>query len=99
MPVVCIIYIRWISREGALPDTLSTYISVGFCGCRPTIDGQCEKPQGVGRQQIQIPTLLISNLTRADEGKTEAAIINAKPYKITVHIPATCVRNVIPIRR
>ncbi len=29
----------------------------GLLRCRPTIDGQCEKPQNVGRQPIQIPAL------------------------------------------
>ena len=32
----------------------------GLLRCRPTIDRQCEKPQAVGRQQIQTPTLFLS---------------------------------------
>lgn len=31
----------------------------GLLRCRPTIDRQCEKPQAVERQQIQIPTLFL----------------------------------------
>lgn len=40
------------------------YTGVGFWRCRPTIDGQCETPQAVGRQPIQIPALFpYTNLT------------------------------------
>ena len=40
------------------------YTGVGFWRCRPTIDGQCETPQAVGRQPIQIPALFAyTNLT------------------------------------
>ena len=34
----------------------------GLLRCYPTIDGQCEKPQSVGWQPIQIPTLFLYTL-------------------------------------
>ena len=53
-----------IFREEIRPDAMVAYTGVGFWRCRPTIDGQCEKPQAVGRQPIQIPTLFpYTNLT------------------------------------
>lgn len=64
-----------IFREEIRPDAMVAYTGVGFWRCRPTIDGQCEKPQAVGRQPIQIPTLFpYTNLTptrgvRRHEGK------------------------------
>ena len=40
------------------------YIGVGFWRCRPTLVRQCETPQAVGRQPIQIPALFAyANLT------------------------------------
>lgn len=40
------------------------YTGVGFWRCRPTLVRQCETPQAVGRQPIQIPALFAyTNLT------------------------------------
>ena len=47
-----------ISRE-IYPEAMITYTGVGFCSCRPTWIGQCEKPRPVGRWPIQIPTLFL----------------------------------------
>ncbi len=45
----------------------------GLLRCRPTLIGQCEKPQVVGRQQIQIPALFFYlNQSIANEGMTAA---------------------------
>ena len=51
------------------PIARIAYTGVGFCSCRPTLVRQCEKPQMVGRQQIQIPTLfrIITKRQRGDD--------------------------------
>lgn len=53
-------------------DAVIAYISVASARCRPTLIGQCEKPQAVGRQQIQIPTLFPYPYLTANEGMTAA---------------------------
>lgn len=53
-----------IFREEIRPDAMVAYTGVGFWRCRPTLVRQCETPQAVGRQPIQIPTLFpYTNLT------------------------------------
>lgn len=53
-------------------DVAVAYTSVASARCRPTLIGQCEKPQAVGRQQIQIPTLFPYPHLTANEGMTAA---------------------------
>ncbi len=54
------------------PDTLFYIYKRGLLRCRPAIDGQCEKPLFVGRQQIQSPTLFSYPPINANERTTEA---------------------------
>jgi len=59
MPVVCEFSEFSVIFVMNIAERCICIFERGLLRCRPTIDGQCEKPQRVGWQQIQTPALLI----------------------------------------
>ena len=75
---------------GISSDALIAYTSVGLLRCRPTIDGQCEKPRSVGRQYIQIPTLFLYNFLRFVDNKMVGMISQSVKWPKNKKINQEC---------